>query len=336
MRPRRAITLALAFAVWVVPGAVSQPANAEQATELHIATLAPSSSTWMKVFDAWNLTLKKETNDTLSLRFHAGGSEGDERDYLRKIRAGELDGAALTSTGLGQIVRPALVLSLPGVFTEYKELDAVRAVADERFAGMFDQEGYTVIGWGDVGKTRLFSKHPIERPSDIQQRRPWVWRDDPVFDELMKVLGATASKLALPKVYPALQSGTIDTVWASALAARSLQWSNELAFVSARSSGIVVGATILRKDKYEALTAKQKQALAKTGSRAHRLLNRSVRRDDDKAYRTILSRGVTAIETDEHESEWAAVEKEVRDRLAGTLYPQSLLDDLMAAAGKQE
>ena len=68
--------MAFAIAAFVVPGTVSRPASAESAVELRIATLAPSGSTWMKVFNAWNLTIKKETNNTLSLRFYDGWQSG--------------------------------------------------------------------------------------------------------------------------------------------------------------------------------------------------------------------------------------------------------------------
>ena len=275
--------------------------------------------------------VKKQTNDSLKLRFYAGGSQGDERDFVRKMRAGQMDGAALTTTGLGQLVRPVLVLALPGVFSEYEELDRVRAALNARFEKMFDEEGYTLLGWGDVGKTRLFSMERIERPSDIKKLRPWVWKDDLIFGEFLKVVGANPVRLGVPEVYPALQTRMVDTVPASAIAAVALQWYTRLKFVSERNSGIIVGATIMRKDKFGALTEEQQQVLIDTGIRAHKALNRTIRRDDDKAYRTILDRGITAVDTTEHESAWEEAGKKVRERLAGRVYPKSLLEDVIAA-----
>merc|ERR1712025_33241 len=104
----------------------AHPAPAQQATELRIATVAPEGSPWMRVFRAWDQELRQRTNGQLGLRFYPGGSQGQEPDYIDKMRAGQLDGAAVTSTGLGQIVRPVLVLSAPGVFQEYSQLDRAR------------------------------------------------------------------------------------------------------------------------------------------------------------------------------------------------------------------
>ncbi len=331
MRSRFAFTLALAIAALALPGAVVEAANEEEAVEIRIASLAPSGSSWMKVFNAWNLTVRKQTSDALKLRFYAGGSQGDERDFVRKMRAGQMDGAALTTTGLGQLVRPVLVLSLPGVFSEYEELDRVRAAMNKRFEKMFDDEGYTLLGWGDVGKTRLFSMERIERPSDIKKLRPWVWKDDLIFGEFLKVVGANPVRLGVPEVYPALQTRMVDTVPASAIAAVALQWYTRLKFVSERNSGIIVGATLIRKEKFEALTEEQRKVLLDTGIRAHEALNRTIRRDDDKSYRTILDRGITAVDTTEHESEWKEAGKKVRERLAGRVYSKSLLEEVIAA-----
>ena len=309
---------------------------AEPAVELRLATLAPSGSSWMKVFNAWNLTVKEQTGNTLKLRFYDGGSQGDERDFVRKMRAGQMDGAALTTTGLGMLVRQVLVLSVPGVIEEYEQLDSVRAELGGRFEKMFETEGYTLLGWGDVGKTRLFSMEQIERPSDIKKLRPWVWKDDPIFAEFLKVVGANPVRLGVPEVYPALQTGMVDTLPASALAAVSLQWYTRLKYISKRNSGIIVGATIVRTDKFEALTEDQQNVLASTGIRAHKALNRSIRRDDDKSYATVLKRGLTAVDTSEHQAEWEEAGRQVRERLTGRVYPKSLLDAVITAAGNQE
>jgi TRAP-type C4-dicarboxylate transport system substrate-binding protein len=335
MKPRLALTVALAIAAFCVPGAAQTPAESPEVVEIRIATLAPSGSSWMRVFNAWNLTILKQTNKTLRLRFYPGGSQGDERDFVRKMRAGQVDGAALTTTGLGQLVRQILVLSVPGVFTDYDQLDRVRAAMDERFAGMFDQEGYTLLGWGDVGKTRLFSMEEILRPQDIKRLRPWAWKDDLIFTEFLKIVGANPVRLGVPEVYPALQTKMVDTLPASALAAVSLQWFTRLKYVSAQNSGIIVGATVLKKKKFESLSDEHKKVLMDTSSRAHAALNKSIRRDDDQAYQTVLKRGLTAVDTTETRAEWDAVSAQVRERLTGRIYPKSLLDSVLEAAENQ-
>ena len=125
---------------------------------------------------------------------------------------------------------------------EYQQLDNVRTELNDHFEKMFNEEGYTFLGWGDAGKTRLFSTEKIERPSDIKKHRPWAWKDDLIFPEFLKVVGANPVRLGVPEVYPALQTRMVDTLPASALAAVALQWYTRLKYVSQRNSGIIVGA----------------------------------------------------------------------------------------------
>ena len=334
MKPPFIVIIAfMTFAV-VVPGSVPRTADAEQATILRIATLAPSGSSWMQVFNAWNHSLEQATNGTLKLRFYEGGSQGDEHDFVRKMGVGQLDGAAITAIGLGILVRPVLVLALPGVITTYPELTKVQKAMSSNFDTMFKSAGYHLLGWSDIGKTRLFSKEKIEIPSDLKKTRPWRWTDDLIFGEILKVVGVTGNSLGVPEVYPALQTGLVDTVAASALAAVSLQWYTRLSYVSAQNSSITLGATILKKDKFDALTPAQQKALTETGIRAHQILSSKVASDDQRAYDGLLARGITEVDNSAHKAAWDKVYAQVRTNLIGRVYPKSLLNQIMALVGK--
>jgi TRAP-type C4-dicarboxylate transport system substrate-binding protein len=132
MKKRILLPLIVAAVAMALPGSSAPPAQAQAArnVELRIATLAPDGSSWMRVFNAWNQSLQEATGDAtggrVSLRLYPGGSQGDERDFIRKMRDGQLDGAAVTTTGLGQVARSTLVLAVPGLITEYAQMDRVR------------------------------------------------------------------------------------------------------------------------------------------------------------------------------------------------------------------
>lgn len=327
-----AVLIAVALAV-VAPGSAPQPADAQETTTLRIATLAPRGSPWDRAFRAWANSVEQDTNGRLRLRFYLGGAQGDERDYIRKMQAGQLDGAAVTATGLGQIVRPVLVLSAPGMFQEYAQIDRVRNNLDDQFASQFNEAGYQLMGWGDVGKARIFSNRPILRPQDLRSVRPWAWREDVIFSEFLSVVGANPQRLGVNEVLPALQTRRVDAFPSSALAAVSLQWYNHATHVTQQSDSILVGATILKKDKYDALPEDVRQVLDSTSARAHRVLSSSIRRADDRAYQAILRRGVTAVDTSAHRAEWERAAQQTRNNLAGRLYSRQLLQQVERQAG---
>lgn len=335
MMRRFLITALVAGVALAVPGSSPPPVDAQnQAVELRIATLAPRGSAWMRVFNAWNADLQQQTNNQVSLRFYPGGVSGDERDFIRKIRADQMDGAAVTTTGLSQVARSILVLTAPGVASTYQEVDRVRSGAmGDQLNGILEAEGMVNLGWGDVGEARIFSTSPIQRPQDLRSARPWAWREDVVFSEFLRVVGANPVRLGVPEVYPALQTGQVNAVPASALAAVSLQWHTRLTHVTADSSGVIIGATILKKDKFDALTADQQAALRSTSAQAHTLLQRVIRRDDQRAYERVLERGMTAVSTTAYEAEWRQAASQTRQQLTGRLYSAQLLQQVWRAAG---
>lgn len=309
-------------------------AEAQDPVTLKIATQAPVGSPWHRAFEAWAGSVAQESEGKLRLQFFYGGSQGDERDYVRKMEQGQLDGASVTTTGLSHMARSVLVLSAPGVFREYAQIDRVRRRLATRFETEFDEAGYHFVAWGDIGKARFFSNTPIRRPADLGDLRLWARPDDPIVNKLYQVAGATPQRLGINEVLPALQTGRLNAFPAPALAAVSLQWYHHATHMSEQGTQVVVGATVFRKAKYESLSAELRQILDDTGVRAHRLLTRSIRRADQRAFETLRERGVTAVSTEAFQEEWDEVSAQTRRQLAGRLFPRELLEQVERIAAQ--
>jgi len=323
--------LLLAAALVALPGTVPTT-HADEAITLRIASLAPAGSSWMKVLNAWKSTLEKETKGKLKLRFYPGGSQGDERDFVRKMRVGQLDGGVVTMTGMSMLVRPMVILVLPDFLDTYEKLDRVRERMAAQFEKMFVDEGFLMVAWGDAGKTRLFSQKKIEKPSDIKAMRPWMWKDDLVFIEFYDVIGANGVRLGVPEVYPGLQTKMVDVVTSSALTAVALQWYTRVNYMTGHNSAIIAGGMVMRKEKVDSLSPELKETFLRTCERVELLLNKTIRRDDQKAYDVVMKKGIIATDTSKYRAEWNAAAKQVRDRMTGRVFSKSLLDAVEAAA----
>jgi TRAP-type C4-dicarboxylate transport system substrate-binding protein len=286
----------------------------------------------MKVLNAWKKTLEDETKGRLKLRFYPGGSQGDERDFVRKMRVGQLDGGVVTMTGMSMLVRPMVILVLPGFLDTYEKLDRVRLKMADQFEKMFQDEGFMMVAWGDAGKTRLFSQKKIERPSDIKSMRPWVWKDDLVFIEFYDVIGANGVRLGVPEVYPGLQTKMVDVVTSSALTAVALQWYTRVKYMTGHNSAIIAGGMVMRKEKIDSLPPDLREDFLRSAKRVETLLNKTIRRDDKKAYEVVLKKGIIATDTSKYQAEWDAAAKEVRDRMTGRVFSKELLQAVAAAA----
>lgn len=334
-RPAVALALALLLALCtlgVPPHSPLSGAVAQEAIVLRIATLAPRGSPGERGFRRWDQLLRARTGGRLGVRVYYGGAAGDEALVIRKIRAGQLDGATMTTTGLGLVVRPVLVLQAPGLLTSYAKLDAARTALGPELEQEFQRAGFVLLGWGDSGRIRVFSKQPIRRPADLRRARPWVWPDNPVMVEFMRVVGASGVQAGLLEVLPALQTNRLDTVTSSALGVVALQWAARLRYVTSESSSIVVGAMVVSKPRTDALPADLQQALRATAAEMSGPLTTDVRRMDDQAQAALVSHGMTVVDTRPFAAEWEAAQRETRNRLAGRLYTRELLGRAERAA----
>ncbi len=323
--------LLLCVLAFLVPGQPAAEASTQKPTVIRFASLVPAASVYMRILKAWSRSLKKESEGRLELRYYTGGSQGDERDFIRKIRIGQMDAAAVSTVGLGIVVRPVLVLGVPRLIETYDQLDRVRKVMYARFEKMFDEAGFTLLAWSDAGKVRILSAKEFARPSDLKARRPWAWKDDPVFDGFLKAIGANPVRLGVPEVYPALQTGMVDTVPCSSLGALALQWYTKLKYVAKQNFGVLVGAVIIKKKKFDSLLPKDQGILRDTAQRAAHALDSRVRDDDDNAYQTLLKRGLIEVDTEPHAAAWTAAANETRESLVGRIYSRSLLRAVEAA-----
>ena len=68
----------------------------------------------------------EETNGNIKLRIYPGGIVGDERDMIRKMRIGQIHGAAISAEGLSEINPQYTYCFIPLFFQQYDDIDYVR------------------------------------------------------------------------------------------------------------------------------------------------------------------------------------------------------------------
>ena len=70
---------------------------------IKMATLAPEGTEWHGLLVEMGQEWRKVTNGDIRLRIYPGGVVGDERDMIRKIRIGQIHGAAVTTEGMTEV-----------------------------------------------------------------------------------------------------------------------------------------------------------------------------------------------------------------------------------------
>jgi TRAP-type C4-dicarboxylate transport system substrate-binding protein len=302
--------------------------------ELHLGTLAPRKSPWGKVFQAWQDEMASQGKG-LTLKFHYGGQQGDEEAMVSKMRSGQLAGAAITSVGLSKIYKPILALQMPGLFTSWAKLDAAREAIKADANKGFEDAGFTILGYGDVGIAHVMSKgFPVKVPDDLKGKAPYMWSADEISPKLFQVIGGvTPVPLSVTEVLPKLNAGAVNVVNAPALAAEQLQWAPNLDHINVRPSGFAIGALVVKKSALDGLSEDQKRALMSTGAAAAGVLTSEIRGKDASAFGR-LKKKMTAVEPSaEDVAKWQDVFKRTREELKRGVFSPDLVARLEGMAG---
>jgi TRAP-type C4-dicarboxylate transport system substrate-binding protein len=285
MKTTTALALSLALTL-------AAPARAD--TTFKIATLAPEGSSWMRLFHEWARNIETRTEGRVKVKFYAGGVAGDERDVLRKIRLGQLSGAAITGIGLSVVSPEVRALEIART---YDELDHLRAALDETLKQKFIEKGYVLIAWGDVGPVHVFSGKPIRSLADLHATKMWQWSDDPLSNKLFEALEMRGVPLGVPDVLPALSTGAIDAFFGSPLSTLALQWSTHAKYFMSMVMEQASGATLVAKKAWDTLTPGDQQIVRDEASGFEKHVLEQVRSDNTKALASMKQRGLEEVKT---------------------------------------
>ncbi len=311
------------------------PENAQAARRhlIKFATLAPEGTTWMKVMRDFARAVQEKTDGQVRFRIYPGGVQGDEKVVVRKIRIGQLHSAGFTGVGLGEILPEVRVLELPFLFFREEEVDFVHRRIDSRLAKAFERKGFVILGRAEVGLVHLFSKNPIRNRDDLKKSKLWAWEGDPLAKAYFEALQLTPISLSVVDVLTSLQTGLIDTVYASPMGAIALQWFTKVKYMTRLPVSNATGAVLVTKRMFDRLSPEQQALLKTEGKRHFARLVRLSREENRTAVSEIQKEGVELLPMPSPKDlkEFLEVGRSTWDRLSGKLFPPDLLAEVLSA-----
>ncbi len=269
-------------------------ANAQAATIIKIATVAPDGTAWMREMRAAAEAVKAHTGDRVEIKYYPGGVMGDPATVLRKIKIGQLQGGAFVGGEAASITADANVYSLPFEFRNQDEVDKVRGKLDPLLKQSFAAAGFEAVGISGGGFAYLMSAKDVRNKDDLKSAKVWVPQGDTVSEGGLEAAGVTGIPLPLADVYTSLQTGLIDTAANTPAGAIAFQWHTKIKHVLDLPLSYVVGLMLIDKKAYDALTPDDSKALADEFGSAFARLDK-INRDDNAQAREALSKQGVAI-----------------------------------------
>ncbi len=321
----------LSMACFLILASYSLAEAGGKKQKIKFATLAPEGTSWMKAMRSFDKAVSKESNNEVSFKFYPGGVSGDEKDVIRKMRIGQIHAAGFTGVGLGEILPEVRILDLPFLFESDAQILHVYDKMNDYFVGKFEEKGYVLLGWVPVGWIYFFSKNNIQTVADLKKSKPWMWEGDPLVEKTYSALGVRPVPLSITDVLLSLQTGMIDTVYASSQGALALQWFTKIKTMSQFRMGYATGGVLITKKKFNKLSAEQQAMLKRLGKHHLNQLGEKIRKENESSVKVMMDNGIqlAAMPSIAQAEEFRQAGANAREKLTGSLFPKKLLDQVL-------
>jgi TRAP-type C4-dicarboxylate transport system substrate-binding protein len=283
--------------------------HSSHAATFKVATLSPDGSFWMKTMREAGKEVEAATDSRVKFKWYPGGVMGDDKAVLRKMRVGQLQGAALPMGELLSFYPDSQAYGIPFLFNSYEEVDYVRRQLDDSLITGFAEGGMEVLGIAEGGFGYFLTAEPVRVPADLQQQKVWVPQNDVVSARLAQSIGVTPIPLTLPDVLPGLQTGLVNTVAVSPMGAIVLQWHTRVAHITDIPLMYFCGVISLTGKSFNKLSADDQAVVKAVFGKAFKLIDERNRMDNVKAFDALTNQGVeTVVLTDAERDAWLAMQ----------------------------
>ena len=299
--------------------------------QLRIGTLAPKNSLYhrqlMDIGETWRAT----QGSGAKYLVYPDGSQGGEADMVRRMRIGQLQGALLSVVGLREIEPTIAALqAMPLMFKSWEEVDYVREKMRPSMEKKFLDKGFVVLGWGDAGWVRFFSKESAFRPDDYKKMKFFAWGNELEQQEIMKALGYTPVPLETGDILPAIQTGMINAVPSTPYVALATQIYNAAPNMLDLNWAPIVGAFIMTRKAWDELSPESQTSVREASTKAGVQIRAKARQEVEEAVEAMKKRGLAVNKPNaEQLKEWNDLAERLYPQVRGKLVPAETFDEVV-------
>ena len=285
----------LHFKPWLVAFLVLFVAGYTNAFEVKVATILPDGSHWLREMRASGEEIQMRTAGRVTFKFYPGGVMGNDAQILRKVRIGQLHGGAFTATGLGARYSGLNVYGIPLLFRSFDEVDYVRERMDDRLVEGLEAAGFVSFGFTEGGFAQLMANESISRVEDMRRRKVWIPEGDQISLLALAALGLSPVTLPPTDVLTGLQTGLIDVVAASPVAAIVLQWHTKVKYITELPIVYSIGIFAIERQAFYRLSQEDQAVVRDVMTNTVNSLDKDAREDEREARAVLEKTGMNFV-----------------------------------------
>lgn len=296
---------------------------------IKIGSIAPESTPWGEGLNRMAAEWSQITNGRVRVRVFHGGVAGDEKDFIRKIRLGQLQGAAVTTVGLTAVLPELWGMVMPGVIESDAELDYVLDSLEEDLNQSFRDEGYEILTWSNAGWLKFFSTREIRSPENLEGLKVATGDFIEDINEVMRGMGMQPVPLSSPEILSGLNSGLIDSVLYAPLGVAGFQWFGVTDHMLDVPVAPFFGAIYIDERTWRRIPREYHDELMASAERIGVEIESQLAGLESDALNLMKEYGLTVIDvSSEQEDDWYEVFEEKRNELNSSYFDNPLISKM--------
>jgi TRAP-type C4-dicarboxylate transport system substrate-binding protein len=306
------------------------------AQTLKLATLVPEGSIWDKSERELGAAIQAATAGRVKFQIYPGGVAGDEPDFLRKMRLGQLQGALFSAPGLGDVDPGFFLFQVPLLFENDAEVAHVLDVMRPVLAKRLEDKGCVLVHWTNVGWLRIFASKPVASFDEFKKRKQFVWGSEGRMASWYQELGLQPVTLSGADVLTGLQTGLIEALPATPLAALSLQWFRPAPHMLDHRFAPLLGGLVVAKGAWEKISAEDRAKILELAHASETKLFAEIPKQEDEAVAEMQKRGLVVVKEPDGDAEkWLKLGQEFQTRFRTHSVPPEVFDQAMQLLQEQ-
>ena len=245
--------------------------------------------------------IKARTKDRVQIKFYCGGVLGSDKQVLRKMRIGNLQGGAFTPSAMADLYPDINLYSLPLTFQSVDEARYIRTRLDSRLIEGLEEKGFICFGFSHTGFALIMSSAPVYGIDDLKGMKVWVPEGDKVSYESLKALGVSPQPLPLTDVLMGLETKLIDIAPVSSIGALFMQWHTSVDYITDMPLVYTYGFMVIQKKVFNKIDADDQLIVREVIEKIYTETDAASADEDAKAKQALFDSGIERIVPEEAE-----------------------------------
>lgn len=285
----------------------------------------------MKQMRAGAKEIKEKTSGRVKFKFYPGGVMGNDDNVLRKIHIGQLHGGAVTIGAISQKVPNTTIYGLPFLFTSFEDAEKIRKTTDPMLSKKISDNGFVNFGFAQGGFSYLMSKEKISSLDDLRKQKSWIPEKSDVSLAVYRNVGVAPVSLPLSDVLTGLQTGLINTVFASPIGALALQWHTHINYVVDLPLNYITAMLIIDQKVFNKLSEADQAVVRDVMTKTYVKIDQQNKKDNEAARQAMINQGVKFISLSDNEKpQWIELgDNVIKDMIKKYQYDPDLYNAVM-------